>query len=337
MTQNEFDSCLRKLSGREEEVLRLFLQGKSDPEIFGELNIVNGTVKSHFSRIYKKFGLTENEYAQGCSHRDELTDLFVQNKGNWVANGVRVPLGHPRNLFVKKTGSNYYLKKGIECFNRRQCEEAIKFFEEAVNGDRTDPYAQIYLNNARAYLQGNALVIAVVAATHSQNDFHKYASEQVLRGTADAQTEFNKRGGKGGRLLEIDIRNDGNRPSDAEEIATKISDDLNILAVVGHHSSESTQAALRIYEENSMAIISSTSTSSNLKSKAFFRTIASTKAVAKKYVQYIQKYGNLGKISVFYHKNNTYSQTLKDDFAKSFEDGGGVIEPLLDISNEVNP
>jgi branched-chain amino acid transport system substrate-binding protein len=150
------------------------------------------------------------------------------------------------------------------CLNNAQ---VIQLLEKAVKGDRSNPYVQIYLNNANAR-QGRALLrIGVVAK--AGNDFHEYASTQVLRGIADAQTQFNESGGKDGRLLEIDIRNDRNRLLDAEETTRIFADDSSILAILGHHSSEATQAALGIYEEQSLAIVSPTSTSGRLRGKDF--------------------------------------------------------------------
>jgi ABC-type branched-subunit amino acid transport system substrate-binding protein len=351
MTQNEFDNCLQNLNKQPKEVLKLFLNGQNDVEIAIEIAkkvnskpIKPNTVKSHISYICNKFGLI-NEGNSGYDHRDELIDLFIRYKGKWVANCVRDRLGYPKwedpdsNRHIKRTGSNFYLEQTRNCRDEKQ---VIKLLKQAVKGDCSDPYAQIYLNNAKARLQGNPLKIGVVVAK-AGNDFHEFASIQVLRGIADAQTSFNQSNGKDGHLLEIDIRNDGNYESDAEAVAQEFVNDSNIRAVLGHHSSEATKVALRIYEEKSVALISPTSTSSQLKSKTLFRTIGSTKAVARKYVQYIKEHLNLDKIAVFCHEDNEFSQTLMDDFKTAFSVRGGQIiqifdvhDPYLDIEGSIN-
>lgn len=319
MNEIEFTSCLQNLSAREREVLKLCLQGQTDSEIANSLHIGISTVKSHISHVCDRFGLITKETCN-FSHRDELIDLFIRYMGAWVTNPVREQGDYPRwedpdsNRNIERTGSNFYLEQAK---NERDLEKAIKWYEEAVNSDLSDPYAQIYLNNAKARQAKNPFRIGVVIAK-AGNDFHEFASTQVLRGVAKAQTEFNHHGGKDERLLEIDIRNDGNRPSDAQEIARKFAEDLTMLAIVGHHSSESTKAALSIYEQHSIAVISPTSTSSTLSGRNFFRTLGSTKAVASKYTQYIMDYLNLDKIAIIYHRGNEFSETLREDFENAF-------------------
>jgi ABC-type branched-subunit amino acid transport system substrate-binding protein len=168
---------------------------------------------------------------------------------------------------------------------------------------------------------------------YSGNEFHVDATKHVLRGIADAQTQFNSKNGKDGRLLEIVILNDQNQPSTAKEIAEYLSQDNDILAVIGHHSSEGTQAALSVYEKNSIALVSPTSTSSKLNSKNFFRTVGSTEVIASKYTSYIKDDLHLDRVAIFYHQDNEYSQTLTDDFSKAFQGRDGKISKLLDMSD----
>jgi ABC-type branched-subunit amino acid transport system substrate-binding protein len=322
MNENEFDDFFQSLTLQEKEVLKLFLQGHSDPEIAVALSITEGTTRAHFSHIKKRVTIVG-----GYFDRNVLISCFIKYKGAWVANCVRERWGYPKwedpdsNRNIERSSSNFYLEKIKNCTDN---EQVIKLYENAIKADHSDPYAQIYFNNANARLQGNTLKIGVVVAK-AGNDFHEFASTQVLRGIADAQTQFNESGGKDRRLLEIEIRNDGNRPFDAKETAKKFANDLSVLAILGHHSSESTQAALSIYEAKSIAVISPTSTSSELRSKIFFRTIGSTKIVANKYANYIKQCLGLDKIVVAYHRNNEFSEILKSDFEKAFNALGGEI------------
>ncbi len=213
-------------------------------------------------------------------------------------------------------------------------------FEEAVNSDPTDPIARIFLNNAKAYLKSASLTplkIGVVVS-FSQNDFHLDASKNVLRGVADSQAKFNEIG-RDGCFLEVIIADDRNKPNVAIEIAKSFSSFRSLLGVIGHHSSEGTRAGLPIYEENLLCLISPTSMSSNLRNKVFFRTVGSTKELANTYASYLLE-RSIGRVIVFYHKNNEYSQTLKNDFKKVFGERGGeiinemnIIDPYLDIAN----
>jgi ABC-type branched-subunit amino acid transport system substrate-binding protein/DNA-binding CsgD family transcriptional regulator len=339
MNEVEFNNCLKKLTKQQDNILKLVLEGKSNQEIAGFLE--ESTVRRHIFNIYTIFGLNKDK--SGISHRDELIKLFVQYKGARVDNCVRNQEGYSKwedpdsNRNIERAGSNFYLERAK---NEHDPKKALKLYEHAVNGDRSDPYIQIYLNNAKARQVGDPFRIGVVIAK-AGNDFHEFASTQVLRGVADAQNEFNQKGGKNGRLLEIDIRNDGNRRSDAEEIAKKFAKDMAMLAIVGHHSSESTKVALSIYEQHSIAVISPTSTSSTLSGSNFFRTVGSTKAVASKYTQYIMGYLNLDKVAIIYHRGNEFSETLKKDFENTFrqtvgsrEQRGQITESfdIIDIS-----
>jgi ABC-type branched-subunit amino acid transport system substrate-binding protein len=330
INQDEFDRIFNSLPPTRKKVLKLSLQGHTDRRISEILGFIdefyNGKkdktsyVRKHILLIREDFGLTKQD---DCS-RESLVRLFYFYKRDWV-----------EPYFLIEPGFNFYLTAGTNYFDREQYPEAIALFKNAIDGDRTDPIAQIYFNNSEArqkYKKTSkpSCKIAVVVA-YSGNEFHLDAAKHVLRGVADTQTQFNKN--KDECLLEIVILNDKNQSNIAKEIAEYLSQNSDILAVIGHHSSESTKAALSVYEENSIAIVSPTSTSSKLHSNNLFRTIGSTKAIASKYVSYIKDYLHLDRVAIFYHKNNEYSQTLTDDFIKAFKNRGGTIELMRDMGN----
>jgi ABC-type branched-subunit amino acid transport system substrate-binding protein len=332
INQDEFDKIFSSLPPTRKKVLKLFLRGHTDCKIAEILGFIDkfsdgkkdktSYVRKHILLIREDFGLTKQD---DCS-RENLVRLFYFYKRDWVEPYVLI-----------EPGFNFYLTIGTNYFDREQYPEAIALFKNAIDGDRTDPIAQIYFNNAVARLQSKetskpSYKIAVVVA-YSGNEFHVDASKHVLRGIADAQAQFNKNNGKDGRWLEIVIVNDKNQSGVAKEVAEYLSHDSDILAVIGHHASEGTQAALSVYEENLIAIVSPTSTSSKLHSSNFFRTIGSTTAIASKYVSYIKDYLHLDRVAIFYHQDNEYSQTLTDDFIKAFEHRGGKIELIMDMGN----
>ena len=340
--QDEFNKIFSNLPPTRKKVLKLFLQGHTDYRIAEMLGFIDefssdedktSYVRKHIFLIRKDFGLTKKKIIleKEDHSRKSLTDLFYLYKRDWVEPYILI-----------EPGFNFYLTTGADYFDRKQYPEAIALFKNAIDGDRTDPIAQIYFNNSKARLQSKetskpSYKIAVVVA-YSGNEFHVDASKHVLRGIADAQTQFNENNGKDGRWLEIVVVNDKNQSGIAKEVAEYLAQNSDILAVIGHHSSEGTQAALGVYEENLIAIVSPTSTSSKLCSKNFFRTIGSTKAIASKYVSYIKDYLNkdylnLDRVAIFYHKDNEYSQILKDDFTEAFQGQGGKITELLDMTD----
>jgi ABC-type branched-subunit amino acid transport system substrate-binding protein len=213
---------------------------------------------------------------------------------------------------VSLVGSNFHLNEGIEAFKNKDYEKSIKLFQAAIDGDITDPVPRIFLQNSLARQHSKALnlkplkLAAVVSV-----DYYGAAATDILKGVADAQEKFNqKRRDTQAPLMEIVIANDENEPEAAQEIAKKLIEDSSILGIVGHHASESTIAAQKIYETKRISLISPTSSSSNIKGNQFFRTVGSTKKASEKYIGYMRKILNIDKISIFYNEKSEYSRNL---------------------------
>lgn len=236
-----------------------------------------------------------------------------------------------RKIFLSNT--NFHLEEGIKFFKKEEYQSAIKLFEQAIDADRTDPVPQIFLNNAKAYQTGKPLTLVVVAGI----DFYEGAAKDILRGVADAQTKFNDSGGKNGRLLEIVIVNDGNDKKVAKRVAETLSKRENILGIIGHHASGSSKAALPIYKEKGLAVVSPTSASSELENDVFFRTVKSTKLSATEYAEYIKNNLNSDNSIVFYEKDDNYSKNFKKDFENAFTKLGGKVTKDIDFGkSELN-
>ncbi|MFM6021861.1 MAG: AAA-like domain-containing protein [Dolichospermum sp.] len=233
--------------------------------------------------------------------------------------------GEQSKIFIDDI--NFHLDKGSEYFKKGDYKNAEKFFYLAKEANRTDPIPQIYLNNTKARLEskagkGKALKLAVVAGI----DFYKFTAEEIFMGVADAQDEFNKSGGKNGRLLEIIIANDGNEPQISKKLAEKLVNESDILGIIGHHASESSEVAIPIYRRKGLAIVSPSSSSHKLKDDVFFRVIPTTTEAAKLYAKYIKNTLHSDSIAIFYDQKSVYSQSLQEDFIKAFNDLGGKID-----------
>ena len=151
-----------------------------------------------------------------------------------------------RTLFPGK--GNPSRDKGIKAFSQEDYGAAVSAFQRAMNADRSDPEVVILYNNAKARLQGNPLALAAVVPVENNMN----SAEEILRGIAQAQMQFNASGGVGGRLLEIAIANDGNQSDMAIQVARQLKDDPSILGVIGHNSSSATQAGLSIYVQSDL-------------------------------------------------------------------------------------
>ncbi len=108
----------------------------------------------------------------------------------------------------------------------------------------------------------------------------------------------------------------------AKEVACEIAtnpDWKDILGVIGHHSSGASKAALEIYNNAGLTMITPTSTSTELKQKSdktvFFRTTVNNEAFGSILAK---KISSLGKVRVFYEGNNDYAEDLKKNFIEQY-------------------
>ncbi|NER94593.1 MAG: ABC transporter substrate-binding protein [Symploca sp. SIO1B1] len=227
-------------------------------------------------------------------------------------------------LFLNQ--KNFDLDSGIDAFKLEDYAQAIEFFQKATEAAPNDPVPQIYLNNAQARQQGDPFQLAVVVPVDNNQD----SAKATLRGVADAQTKFNDSGGKDNRLLEIIIANDGNEPDKAEKVAQKLVAQPEVLGVIGHDSSEASEAALSVYEEAGLAMVSSTSASNDLKSPVFFRTTPPADVPGQKLAEYAKNTLDLDKVVIFFDDDSIYSESLKEAFENKFKNelGGTVVRKV---------
>ena len=223
--------------------------------------------------------------------------------------------GETPRLFLGRT--NVDLEQGTINFQKGEYKEAKERFEQAKYVDPSDPVPYIYSNNAEARLQSEQKEqppwkLAVVVGIDSFED----TASEMLRAVADSQDEFNRTGGKDGRLLEIVIANDGNQPEFSRKVAEELVNDQDILGIIGHQASESSKEAFPIYKKRNLAMVSPTSSSSELEGEVFFRAIQSTKESAKVYADYLKNNLSLNtdKLRIFYDKNRLYSNNLAKNF-----------------------
>jgi ABC-type branched-subunit amino acid transport system substrate-binding protein len=189
-----------------------------------------------------------------------------------------------------------------------------------------NPEFEIYYNNALAHKKGNYLSLAVVLPV----DARRENVREILRGVAQAQANFNNKG-EGrlkGRLLNIVIANDSNKPIQSQKVAQELIKDQNVLGVIGHNDSQATRAALYKYEKAGLATISPTSTSTllsrtnNQASRVFFRTVSSDQESGRKLADYAIN-NNIKRVVIYYKSGDIYSESLKQVFETSFRSQRG--------------
>ncbi|MDF5728609.1 MAG: ABC transporter substrate-binding protein [Rhizonema sp. PD38] len=232
---------------------------------------------------------------------------------------------------------NYFLKKGIEYFEKSDYPQATSQFTRAKEIYNDDIEAEIYYNNARAHEQGNYLSLAVVVPINAT----KKLSKEILRGVALAQSKYNEKVTLKERLLNIVIVNDNDDPDQAQKVAQELIKDEKVLGVIGHASSAASKKALPEYQNAGLAMISSSSTSTELNMdnfKVFFRTIPSDEVTAKKLANYAINQG-LKRVVIYYQQGDTYSDSFKQAFEKSLKSKGGSVKVknFIEKEQDVNP
>jgi ABC-type branched-subunit amino acid transport system substrate-binding protein len=225
-------------------------------------------------------------------------------------------------------------QQGINAFAAGDDRKAVDLLEKAWQ-QRHDPETLIYLNNARLMKQ-KAYAIAVAVPLTNNKD----TALEILRGVAQAQDEINQGNKINGKGLKVLIADDENKPTQAKQIADKLVAKRDVLAVVGHFSSDTSLAAVEVYQQHKLVMISPTSTSADLSrfSKApnhvFFRTVFADHVTALALAKYLKNDAPQQTAAVFYNPHSNYSDSLQKQFLKSFlASGGQVIEKTFDLSD----
>jgi branched-chain amino acid transport system substrate-binding protein len=151
------------------------------------------------------------------------------------------------------------------------------------------PELWVYWNNTKAALLSKDPIKIAVSIPIGTNP---NIANEILRGVALAQNEFNYRNnetGINGRLLQVVIANDNNDDPLAEQVAQSFAQDPSILAVVGHNASNATLAAKDIYE-NKLVMITPTSFSDKIQGYPYiFRMVPQISYFANKLAGYIEQ------------------------------------------------
>ncbi|MCP4995763.1 MAG: branched-chain amino acid ABC transporter substrate-binding protein [Gammaproteobacteria bacterium] len=166
-----------------------------------------------------------------------------------------------------------------------------------------------------------------VAGAHS-GDLASYGLPSV-KAAELVVADVNARGGINGMKVELLVEDDVCKPEVATNTATKLVSS-GVHVVMGHICSGATKAALPIYKNAGVVVMSPSATNPGLTQSGdypnFFRTIASDDAQANTQVEFALKLG-LKKIAVVHDKGD-YGKGLAE-FAKTFVEKSGKAEVVL--------
>jgi branched-chain amino acid transport system substrate-binding protein len=183
-----------------------------------------------------------------------------------------------------------------------------------------------------------------VAGAHS-GDLASYGLPTV-RAAELVVADINTKGGINGSPVELLIEDDVCKPEIATNTATKlVSSGVDV--VIGHICSSATKAALPIYDEADIIVMSPSATDSDLTKSGnyptFYRTIAPNDAQAASIVSFAVDSLNAQKIAIIHDKGD-YGKGLAEDARKIIEKDAkaaivlfeGVTPGAVDYSAVVN-
>ncbi|MEM9276627.1 MAG: AAA-like domain-containing protein, partial [Cyanobacteria bacterium P01_F01_bin.143] len=248
-------------------------------------------------------------------------------------------LSYQNNMNLQKrmsTGDDIFLdpnldkRAGAQFFTEGNFEQAAQKFRKSLENSPNDPEALIYWNNAKFANSNNTISIAVGVPIGK----NKEVAQEMLRGVAQAQNEANKdceakeinnknkNCGINGKPLQVKIVNDDNDPEIAKELATLLVKDKDILAVVGHNSSDVSLSVIEVYQGR-LVMISPTSTVMDLpriresKINYIFRTVPGIRDLVDDLVKQISKQvNNDPKILLCYDSDADANQSFKDELER---------------------
>ncbi|MBG0790857.1 MAG: branched-chain amino acid ABC transporter substrate-binding protein [Desulfovibrionaceae bacterium] len=175
--------------------------------------------------------------------------------------------------------------------------------------------------------QPAAKLVLGVAGAHS-GDLASYGLPSVNAAKL-AAAKINAAGGVNGAMVEVVAQDDQCKPEQATNAATKMLSD-GVKIVLGHICSGATKAALPIYLEGKIVVMSPSATNPPLTQSGdypnFFRTIAPDDAQAALEVDFAKSIG-LKKVAIIHDKGD-YGKGFAT-FCKQFVDADADIEAVL--------
>lgn len=263
------------------------------------------------------FWLSNRGVQKTIPGKTALVDLF--RSSNKKPKSMRLSLGEK---VLITADSNPDKQAGTQAFAAGKFALAVNKFNASLQINRNDPEAWIYLNNAAAAVD-NVVQIAVSVPIGGNLN----VAREILRGVAQAQYEVNRNGGIGGKRVQVEIANDDNDPKLARQIASEFVQNPNILAVIGHNSSDASIAAAPVYQQGGLVMISPTSVARDLSGfgSYIFRTTPSIRVVADTLAQYAIKSARKTNIAICTDSQAEASKSFQQEFIWAVYDKGGKI------------
>ncbi|MGI9253902.1 MAG: ABC transporter substrate-binding protein, partial [Thermomicrobiales bacterium] len=179
-------------------------------------------------------------------------------------------------------------------------------------------FAGILYWNAKSGRNGKAPIhIAYVAGLSTEN---KAPAIEMLDSIQLEFDRVNATGGIGGRPIELTAFDDENNADKAKSVAEQIVQDGSFLAVIGHRTSNASQAAGVVYAAAGMPAITPSATANAITASNpwYFRTVFSNGRQGVLMAAAVEHLLNEDSV-VLIGGSSVYGQSLSDSFANAFE------------------
>ncbi|MBL1177978.1 ABC transporter substrate-binding protein [Pantanalinema sp. GBBB05] len=248
--------------------------------------------------------------------------------------GFRFSLGEKILITANATPQK---QTGAEAFASKNYKAAIQQWQTSLKSNPNDPETRIYLNNAQAAKHGQWVKIAAVVPIGGSLD----NATEMLRGIAQAQEEINQTATLiKGAGLQVEIASDDNRGDIAEQVATTLANDKQILAIVGHNSSAASQPAAAIYQKHGLVMVNPTASAPNILTGNYIFRITST---SRDHAILMSRYAihtiQISKFAICSDTRSPSSQEWKDEFIAILRSEGSLVSTIpCDLSDpQFNP
>lgn len=218
--------------------------------------------------------------------------------------------------------SESYVNQGIEFFKKGEYSKATTKFEEALEINPNDPEIQIYLNNAK--ISGSHFKVAVVVPVEKENNNNDL--KEILRGVADAQSEFTSLANLDGLPpVKIIIVN-----NNKTELAKEMSEQEKVEGIIAYNLSIDTLKEYNRAKLPVICLVSNCGLPPSLlasEKQVMISTAFTESEIAKKLAERAKK----KEVIIFYDSQT--NSNLKKIFEEEFKKQDGKIYKSVDLIN----
>ncbi len=241
-------------------------------------------------------------------------------------------ISHCEDLLIPLSKQENAKQRRSSACAQKNWQAAVTEFETSLRQNRNDPETRIYLNNARILANQTAHFTVVVSVPIGSN---VDVAQEMLRGVAQAQTQFNEGSNEGKKLLVV-IANDDNDTELSKQLAQQFVGDRNILAVIGHNATNASMAGAKVYNPKGLVMLTPTSFAADLSfynvGKQYpyaFRMVPDMVTVSQMLSAYMQRRGDQT-IAVCVDTSAEDNASFGQDFMRTFK--GTIVDVNCDFA-----